>query len=123
MTSEVQPKLLREYDIGFKVFYTIPLPIRVRLGAAEGLSYINHTTWIEKTDVLEDGNAKDSNLLNYLDFSTGVNLGDLFFTKSMEKAWFGFNIHHRSGIFSNSAQFGRVSGGSNYPSLYLQLHL
>ena len=123
LTSPNQPDYRREYDIGFKVFYTIPLPIRIRLGAAEGLSYINETTWIEKTDVLEDGNAKDSNLLNYLDFSAGVNLGDLFFTKSMEKAWFGFNIHHRSGIFSNSAQFGRVSGGSNYPSLYLQLHL
>ena len=123
LTSEVQPKVLREYDIGLKMFYTIPLPIRVRLGAAEGLSYINHVTWIEHTDVIEDGNAEDSNLLNYLDFSAGVNLGDLFFTKSMEKAWFGFNIHHRSGIFSSSAQFGRVSGGSNYPSLYLQLHL
>jgi len=123
LTSEVQPDYLREYDIGFKLFYTIPLPIRIRLGAAEGLSYINQTTWVEKTDVLEDGNAKDSNLLNYLDFSAGVNLGDLFFTKSMEQAWFGFNIHHRSGIFSSSAQFGRVNGGSNYPSLYLQLHL
>jgi outer membrane protein len=123
LTSEVQPNYLREYIIGFKAFYTIPFPIRIRLGAAEGLSYINETTWIEHTDVIEDGNAKDSNLLNYLDFSVGVNLGDLFFTKSMEKAWFGFNIHHRSGIFSNSAQFGRVTGGSNYPSLYLQLHL
>jgi len=123
LTSDVQPDYLREYVIGFKAFYTIPLPIRIRLGAAEGLSYINETTWIEHTDVLEDGNAKDSNLLNYLDFSAGINLGDLFFTKSMEKTWFGFNIHHRSGIFSSSAQFGRVSGGSNYPSFYLQLHL
>jgi len=87
-------------------------------------------TWIETTDVREDNsNAQEnpsgdtSNLLNSLDFSVGVNLGDLFFRESIKSTWLGFNIHHRSGIFSNSAQFGRVTGGSNYPSLYLQMHL
>lgn len=119
--SEVQG-WLREYDIGFKAYYTIPLPIRIRLGAAEGLSYINEVSWIESTDIEEDGNVADSNLLNYLDFSVGINLGDLFFTKSMDDVWLGYNIHHRSGIFSKSAQFGRVSGGSNYPGVYLQIH-
>jgi len=126
--SEVQG-WLREYDIGFKAYYTIPLPIHIRLGAAEGLSYINEVSWIEATDIKEDNSGdkgshsgQASNLLNYLDFSVDVNLGDLFFTKQMEDVWLGYNIHHRSGIFSNSAQFGRVSGGSNYPGVYLQIH-
>jgi len=119
--SEVQG-ILREYDIGFKAYYTIPLPIRIRLGAAEGLSYINEVSWIERTDLIEDGDQAPSKLLNYLDFSVGVNLGDLFFNKSMEEVWLGYNIHHRSGIFSESAQFGRVNGGSNYPGVYVQIH-
>ena len=113
---------LREYDIGFKAYYTIPLPIRIRLGAAEGLSYINEISWVERTDLTEDGGQEPSNLLNYLDFSIDVNIGDLFFTKSMEDVWLGYNIHHRSGIFSESAQFGRVNGGSNYPGVYVQIH-
>lgn len=126
--SEVQG-WLREYDIGFKAYYTIALPIRIRLGAAEGLSYINKVSWIEATDIEEDnsdgkgsGSGEASNLLNYLDFSVGVNLGDLFFTKNLKEVWLGYNIHHRSGIFSNSAQFGRVTGGSNYPGVYVQIH-
>lgn len=119
--SEVQ-NILREYDIGLKAYYTIPLPLRIRLGAAEGLSYINEVSWVEHEDVIEDGNAKDSNLLNYLDFSVGLNMGDMLFSKTLDDVWLGYNIHHRSGIFSASAQFGRVSGGSNYPSIYLQMH-
>lgn len=118
-SSEVQDNL-REYILAIKAYYTIPLPIRFRFGAAEGISYINEVTYIEKTDVNEDG-FQESQVLNYLDFSLDVNVGDLFFTESMQKAWFGVNIHHRSGIFSYSSQFGRVTGGSNYPSVHLQL--
>lgn len=120
-SSEVQDNL-REYVMAIKAYYTIPLPIRFRFGAAEGISYISNVSYIEKTDVNADG-FQESKVLNYLDFSLDVNLGDLFFTKHMKKAWFGVNIHHRSGIFSYSSQFGRISGGSNYPSIYLQLDL
>ena len=118
--SEVQDNI-QEYVIAIKGYYTIPLPIRVRLGIAEGISHVSEVTYIEKTDVNKDG-FKESKVLNFLDFSVDVNLGDLFFTDSMNKFWLGINVHHRSGIFSYSSQYGRVSGGSNYPSCHLQMH-
>jgi len=117
--SEVQDNL-REYVLAIKAYYVIPLPIRFRVGLAEGVSYINQVTYIEKTDVNEDG-FKESKVLNYLDFSFDVNVGDLIFVESFKKAWFGVNVHHRSGIFEFSSQYGRISGGSNYPSVHLQI--
>ena len=118
-SSAVQDNL-REYIVAMKAYYTIPLPIRFRIGLAEGLSYINEISYIEKTD-LEDDDYTPSKVLNYLDYSLDVNLGDLLFTESLERAWLGVNVHHRSGIFEYSSQFGRISGGSNYPSIYLQV--
>ena len=118
--SEVQDNL-REYVLAVKAYYTIPLPIRVRLGLAEGISYINEVTWIESEDLKEDGNQEKSKVLNYLDFSIDINVGDLIFVDSLQKLWLGANVHHRSGIFTYSSQYGRVNGGSNYPSVYLQM--
>ncbi len=36
--------------------------------------------------------------------------------------WFGYSLHHRSSIFETSSAFGRIKGGSNYNTLYLQYH-
>ena len=117
--SEVQDNL-REYVLAIKAYYVIPLPIRLRIGMAEGISYVSEVTYIEKTDVNGDG-FEESRVLNYLDFSFDVNVGDFIFVESFEKAWFGVNVHHRSGIFEYSSQYGRISGGSNYPSIHLQI--
>jgi outer membrane protein len=40
----------------------------------------------------------------------------------MNDLWFGYSLHHRSAIFETSSAFGRIKGGSNYNSLYLQYH-
>ena len=40
----------------------------------------------------------------------------------MNDWYFGIGIHHRSSIFESSSAFGRIRGGSNYNSLYLQYH-
>ena len=119
-SSEVQDDF-PEYVLAVKAYYTIKWPLRWRLGAAEGLSYVTQIPYVEKTE-LEDKDYVPSKLLNFLDLSIDMNLGDLFRAKSMENLWFGWSIHHRSGIFETSGMFGRIKGGSNYNTLYLQYH-
>ena len=110
----------QEYILAIKAYYTFKLPIRVRLGVAEGLSYINEVAYVEKTE-LENKGYVPSKLLNYIDFSIDFNLEDVF-GKNLRNTWLGYSIHHRSGIFETGSQFGRIKGGSNYNTLYLQMH-
>jgi len=60
--------------------------------------------------------------MNYLDFSLDINLGELFGLKDLSTLWLGYSIHHRSSIFENASHFGRIKGGSNYNTVYLQWH-
>lgn len=108
-----------EVVLGVKAYYTLPLPWRVRLGVAEGVSYTNNITYYEAKSMEEKG-VVPSRLLNYLDISVDLNLGDVFRSETFEDLWLGYGIHHRSGIFGTSSAFGRISGGSNFPSVYLQ---
>ncbi|MCG9728678.1 MipA/OmpV family protein [Shewanella sp. Isolate13] len=119
-SSEVQDNLA-EAVIAVKAFYTFELGPRFRLGVAEGLSYVSNVTHIESSE-LEIKEYKPSKLLNYLDFSLDVNVGDVFNSAKFDNMWFGYSIHHRSGIFESSSAFGRISGGSNYQTVYLQWH-
>jgi len=108
-----------EFVLSFKFYYTIPLPWRVRLGAAEGISYIDSVTYYEKKG-LEKVDKNPNRLLNYVDLSIDLNIGDIIPFKVIENLWFGYGIHHRSGIGGSSSTFGNISGGSNYNTLYLQ---
>ena len=118
-SSEVQ-STTQEYVLAIKAYYTIPLPWKVRFGFAEGISYIDEVSYIEQTEMDEKG-YRSSNLLNYLDFSLDLHLGDIFGEK-LDDLWLGYSIHHRSAIFESSSRFGRIKGGSNYNSVYLQWH-
>jgi outer membrane protein len=60
--------------------------------------------------------------MNYWDFSVDIELGDLFNSKSLHNWWAGYSLHHRSAIFEKSSAFGRIKGGSNYNTLYVQYH-
>jgi outer membrane protein len=116
-SSEVQDNIL-EGDFAFKLYYTLPIEyIDMRLGMGEGLSYIEDTTYIENLDGEEKG-YEMSNLNFFLDLSVDINLD--FMDKSLDNLWVGFGIHHRSSVFEASSLFGRIKGGSNYNSLYLQ---
>lgn len=95
---------------------------RWRLSFAEGVSYVDEPTFIERTSQAEDG-YETSNLMNYLDFSADINVGDLFNSKKLEALWFGATLHHRSSIFESASQFGRIKGGSNYVGFYLMWDL
>jgi len=119
-SSEVQDRST-EYVLAVKFYYTIKWPTPWRLGFAEGLSYVDRVPYLEEKDMLEKG-YRPSQLLNFLDFSVDMDLGHLFRVGWMEDLWLGYSIHHRSGIFSTSSAFGRISGGSNYNTVYLQYH-
>ncbi len=110
-----------EYVLAIKAYYTFKLPWRLRFGLAEGLSYVSRVPYVEQSEMDRKG-YRASRLLNYLDFSLDINLGDIFNSSSMKTAWLGYSIHHRSGIFESSSAFGRIRGGSNYNTVYLQWH-
>jgi outer membrane protein len=109
----------QEYDLGLKVYYRFYWPTEWRVGAAEGLSYITNPTAIEKSE-LEKNDFEVTNLMSYLGLSIDLNVGDLLGMRSVRDLWFGYAIHHRSGIFESSSLLGHVKGGSNYETLYLQ---
>jgi len=109
----------QEAVVAIKFYYTIPWPIRWKLGAAEGLSWVNKIPFVEKSE-LEKKGYKTSKLLNYLNFSLDLNIGDIFGGDQMKRLWLGYSIHHRSAIFESAQQFGRISGGSNFQCAHLQ---
>lgn len=116
--SEVQDSE-QEYVLAIKAYYTIDWPVRWRLGFAEGLSYVSDVTYIERNEMEEKG-YRPSELMNFLDLSLDINLGDIFNAPALNKTWLGYSIHHRSSIFEQASQFGRIKGGSNYNTVYLQ---
>ncbi|KIE19723.1 MltA-interacting MipA family protein [Vibrio sinaloensis] len=117
-SSEVQGAST-EYVAAIKAYYTFNWPTQWRFGVAEGLSYIDNVTYIEQDEMDRKGYTA-SHLLNYLDFSFDVNVGELFNAPELNNMWFGYSLHHRSAIFEKASQFGRIKGGSNYNTVYLQ---
>lgn len=118
-SSDVQDSE-QEYILAVKAYYNFNWPIRWRIGAAEGLSYVSDVTYIERKEMIDKG-YRPSKLMNYLDVSLDFNLGDLINTPSLKDTWLGYSIHHRSSIFESSSVFGRIKGGSNYYSFYVQM--
>ena len=110
---------LTEYVAAIKAYYTFEWPLQWRFGVAEGFSYIDDVTYIEASEMARK-EYKPSRLLNYLDFSLDLNAGTLFNRPAWRHVWVGYSIHHRSAIFEKASQYGRIKGGSNYNTLYLQ---
>ncbi|MEW6997421.1 MipA/OmpV family protein [Colwelliaceae bacterium BS250] len=108
--------------LAFKAVYRqFPWSDRVetRLGIAEGFSYAHHVPNIETTRANER-DKRTAHLLNYLDWSLDVNVADVLNIDSMKRCFFGWSVHHRSGIFASSNFYGSVDGGSNVNTLYLE---
>ena len=119
LTYDSQPT--NEYVLGIKAYYNINWPVRWRAGIAEGISYIETVSNLEQREMDRKG-YRSSNLMNYLDFTLDVSLGDMFGARAIDDLYFGIGIHHRSSIFESASAFGRIKGGSNYNSIYLQHH-
>jgi outer membrane protein len=84
-----------------------------------GISYAHGTSMLERRDAERDG-KKVSRLLNYLDPTIDVSVGDLVGAHSLRKVFAGIGVSHRSGIFGTSQLLGNVNGGSNYIYGYLE---
>ncbi|OGA59830.1 MAG: structural protein MipA [Betaproteobacteria bacterium RIFCSPLOWO2_12_FULL_65_14] len=93
--------------------------IRTRLGFGAGVSFAQRVPYVEGRDLIRrDGNT--SRLLNYLDPSIDVSVGDLIGSRALRETYVGFGVSHRSGIFGTSRMLGNVNGGSNYIYSYLE---
>lgn len=119
LTYDLQPT--NEYILAVKAYYNIKWPVHWRLGLAEGLSYIETVSNLEQREMDAKG-YRSSNLMNYIDVTADFSLGDTFGVQAINDLYFGVGIHHRSSIFESSSAFGRIKGGSNYNTLYLQYH-
>lgn len=111
-----------EYVAAFKFYYS-DLPwsdsVMTRFGFAEGISYADRVPYIERLNV-EKKSPTTSHLLNYLDVSVDASIGDIINSDDYRHCFFGFSVHHRSGIFASADLFGPVNGGSNMNTLYVE---
>jgi len=93
--------------------------VETRIGIGHGLSYADRIPALEEQKA-SDRNRRTSRLLNYLEFSLDVSVGDVFRSKRLESMFFGFAVHHRSGVFASSDLFENTYGGSNVNMLYFE---
>jgi len=95
--------------------------VRTSFGFSEGQSYaFEHAPNIETKN---KNNHNGSKLMNYITVEAGVNLSDVFNTKSLKNCKAGFKIIHRSGIFGTIDAYNNINGGSNYPSTFIECKL
>ncbi len=109
-----------QLDVFMKAtYYGFPWSDRVktRLGLGVGLSAAQRVPY---TEVSSQTGKTTSRLLQYLDPTLDVSLGDLLGSRSLKNTYIGFGVSHRSGIFGASRLLGNVDGGSNYIYSYLE---
>jgi outer membrane protein len=112
-----------QVDLFMKAIYSgFPWSSRVktRLGLGVGLSAAQRVPY---TEVSSQAGKTTSRLLNYLDPTIDISLGDLFGYRPLKETYFGFGASHRSGIFGASRLLGNVNGGSNYIYTYIETAL
>ncbi len=102
-------------------YYGFPWSERVktRLGLGAGISLAQRVPYTESSSQAARG-RQTSRLLNYLEPSIDVSLGDLMGSRALKNTYLGFGVSHRSGIFGASRLLGNVNGGSNYIYTYLE---
>ncbi|MDB5869235.1 MAG: MltA-interacting MipA family protein, partial [Polaromonas sp.] len=114
-----------QLDLFMKAFYSgFPWSDRVktRLGMGVGVSLAQRAPYIEASSQAANGKPA-SRLLNYLDPTLDVSLGDLLGSRVLKDTFIGFGVSHRSGIFGASRLLGNVNGGSNYLYTYVETAL
>ena len=93
--------------------------VKTRLGLGAGVSAAQRAPYIEVSSQAANGKPT-SRLLQYLDPTLDVSLGDLIGSSALKDTYIGFGVSHRSGIFGASRLLGNVSGGSNYIYTYVE---
>lgn len=102
-------------------YYSFPWSSRVntRLGFGAGISLAQRIPYVEMRDQVHRGRST-SKVLNYLDPTIDISVGDLLGARTLKDTYLGFGVSHRSGIFGSSRYLGNVNGGSNYIYSYLE---
>lgn len=109
-----------QVDVFMKAsYYGFPWSDRVktRLGLGVGVSAAQRVPY---TEVLSQKGKATSRVLQYLDPTIDVSVGDVLGVRSLKETFVGFGVSHRSGIFGASRLLGNVSGGSNYIYTYVE---
>ena len=117
----VQPDLLQidAYLKGYWYGFPWSERVKTRIALGAGVSYAHGVPLLEVRDQQKNG-RNTSRLLNYLDPSIDVSVGDLLGVRSLKDAFVGLGVSHRSGIFGSSQLLGNVNGGSNYIYTYVE---
>ena len=111
-----------QVDLFMKAFYSgFPWSSRIktRLGLGAGVSLAQRAPYIEASTQAALGQPT-SRMLQYLDPTLDVSLGDLIGSRAMKNTYIGLGVSHRSGIFGASRLLGNVNGGSNYIYAYIE---
>ena len=109
-----------QLDVFMKGFYYgFPWSERfkTRLGLGMGLSAAQRVPYAE---VISKKDEPTSRLLQYLDPTIDVSVGDLVGVRSLKNTFIGIGVSHRSGVFSASRLLGNANGGSNYIYTYVE---
>lgn len=96
--------------------------VKTRLGLGVGVSMAQRVPYIEASSQAANGKPA-SRMLQYLDPTLDVSLGDLLGSRALKETYIGFGVSHRSGIFGASRLLGSVNGGSNYIYTYVETAL
>lgn len=103
--------------------YVRPFPwehvVSTRIGLGEGVSYAWRIPDVERQWARDHG-EHTNRLMNYLDVSLDLNVGDLIRNESARACTLGLVISHRSGVFGLVDIFGNVHNGSNYNTAALE---
>ncbi len=90
---------------------------RVRIGAAEGVSYAFGIPTVERLEAQEN-HDNNSHFLNYLEVSLDFDAGKLLHVTPLQETYLGYVLKHRSGIYGLINNVHR--GGSNYNMFYIE---
>ena len=93
--------------------------VKTRLGFGAGVSLAQRVPYIEASSAAV-GKDPSSRLLQYLDPTLDVSLGDIIGSRGLKDTYIGVGVSHRSGIFGASRLLGNVNGGSNYIYGYVE---
>jgi outer membrane protein len=109
-----------------KAHYNWRLPFthkHVRLGLAEGLSYVTRIPMSEVRDFAKKDGAESEKLMNYLEWTIDVPmrqfdaLAPMFHNSAIEDVSVGFIVWHRSSVFG---LFSETGGGVNFMGFGVQ---
>jgi MipA family protein len=93
--------------------------VKTRLGFGAGVSLAQRVPYIEASSAAI-ANDPSSRLLQYMEPTLDVSLGDIIGARSLKDTYIGVGVAHRSGIFGSSRLLGNVNGGSNYIYGYVE---